>query len=158
MEVSRQDLAERFQTLPDDVLMKRVHAGTLTPLALEVALDELRSRGVEVTPGTAALAASETGDLTPEERAELPDSNPDADLVTIARYSNPLEANVLRSCLESQGVFAFLWGEHLGTANVFLSVISGGIRLQVRRDQVEKAKEVIAAFERGDFAIDEEPE
>jgi len=154
MEVSRQDLVERFQTLADHVLLARVRAGTLTPLALEVALDELRSRGVEVA---AESDAAEEHD----ESAELdPTSDPDSDvdLVTLARFTNPLEANVLRACLESHGIFAFIWGEHLGTAHHFLSVASGGMRLQVRADQVEQANEVIAAFKRGDLAIDEEPE
>jgi len=30
--------------------------------------------------------------------------------------------------------------------------------VQVRSDQVDQAREVIAAFERGDFAIEDEPE
>lgn len=148
MEISRQDLAERFQALSDDVLLDRVHAGTLTPLALEVALDELRSRGIQVIADSDQI----------EERDESADPDQDVDLVTVARFSNPLEANVLRACLESHGIFAFVWGEHLGTAHIFLSVASGGTRVQVRSDQVDHAKEVIAAFERGDLAIDEEPE
>lgn len=49
-------------------------------------------------------------------------------------------------------------GEHLGTAYNWLSVASGGVRVQVRQDQVAQAKEIIAAFERGDLAIDENPE
>jgi hypothetical protein len=50
-----------------------------------------------------------------------------------------------------------VWGEHLGIAHIFLSIASGGMRVQVRSDQVEEARKVIAAFERGDFALDEEP-
>lgn len=122
--------------------------GTLTPLALEVALDELRSRGIQVIADSDQIG----------KRDESADPDPDVDLITVARFSNPLEANVLRACLESHGIFAFVWGEHLGTAHIFLSVASGGTRVQVRSDQVDHAKEVIAAFERGDLAIDEEPE
>lgn len=156
MEISKQDLAERFRALADDVLLQKVRAGTLTPLALEVALDELRSRGIEVA---ADSEAAEEHDESAGSDPDLePDLDPDVDLVTVARYSNPLEANVLRACLESHGVFAFVWGEHLGTAHIFLSIASGGTRVQVRRDQVAQAKEIIAAFERGDLAIDEEPE
>lgn len=156
MKISRQDLVERFQVLEDHVLLDRVRSGTLTPLALEVAREELRSRGIEdaaVSPPTEQIEEQVEESLDPD-----PDPSSDVDLVTIARFTNPLEANVLRNCLEAHGVFAFLWGEHLGTAHHFLSVASGGMRLQVRSDQVEQAKEVIAAFERGDFAIDEEPE
>jgi hypothetical protein len=154
MKISKEDLAERFRTLADEVLLDRVRVGTLTPLALEVALEELRSRGIE---DVAVPPESEQSEEQPEESAD-PDPGSDVDLVTIARFSNPLEANVLRNCLESHGIFAFVWGEHLGTAHLFLSVASGGMRVQVRADQVEQAKEVIAALERGEFSIDEEPE
>jgi hypothetical protein len=156
MQVTRQDLEERFQTLTDEVLLGRVRAGTLTPLALEVALVELRSRGIEaVAEPDAAAEHEESSDLAPDSDS---DADPEADLVTVARFNDPLEANVLRACLESHGIFAFLWGEHLGTTHMFFSVITGGMRVQVRADQVEQAKEVIAAFKRGDLAIDEEPE
>jgi hypothetical protein len=88
------------------------------------------------------------------------DAPDDIDLVTVAILENPINANVLRACLESHGIFACIWGEHLGIANIFLSTASGGIRVQVRSDQVEEARAVIAAFERGDFALeeDEDPE
>src|SRR5262245_5022624 len=124
MKVSREDLVERFRLLPDDVLLDKVHAGTLTPLALEVALEELGSRGIQAQAPRDAADAS--ADLDPqgraaEEQEEPAEPDPDADLVTVARYSNPLEANVLRACLESHGIFAFVWGEHLGTAHIFLS-------------------------------------
>ena len=88
-------------------------------------------------------------DLTERDRPD------DIDLVTVAILQDPLNANVLRACLESHGIFAYVWGEHLGIANIFLSVASGGIRVQVRSDQVDDARAVIAAFERGDFALEE---
>jgi len=65
---------------------------------------------------------------------------------------------LLRACLESHGIFAYVWGEHLGVAHIFMSIAGGGVRVQVRSDQVDQAREVIAAFERGDFAIEDEPE
>lgn len=88
---------------------------------------------------------------------QLPDQEP-LDLVTVAHFTDPLQANVLRACLESHGIFAFLWGEHLGVAHLFLSAATGGMRVQVRSNQVAQAKAVIAAFERGDFALDEDEE
>jgi len=63
---------------------------------------------------------------------------------------------VLRACLESHGIFAYVWGEHLGVANIFMSIAGGGVRVQVRSDQVDQAREVITAFERGDFALEDE--
>lgn len=149
MEVSEADLTEHFRTLSDAALLERLRAGTLTALASEVAQREARSRGLQM-PEAAPDAAGEATE--PFEDGE------DIDLVTIAIFSNPLKANVLRACLESHGIFAFVWGEHLGIMHIFMSFASGGMRLQVRSDQVEEARAVMAAFERGELAIDEEPE
>jgi hypothetical protein len=49
MEISKEDLEERFRSLTDQVLLDRLQAGTLTPLATEVVLAELRSRDIEPT-------------------------------------------------------------------------------------------------------------
>lgn len=153
MQISKADLEERFRELADQVLLDRLQAGTLTPLATEVALAELRSRGIEPPPDSA-----DAPDEHVEEQDPPGELDPDVDLVSVARFSNVLEANVLRACLESHGIFAFVWGEHLGTAHIFLSIASGGVRVQVRQDQVQQAKEIIKALERGELAIDENPE
>ena len=153
MDISKADLQERFRQLSDQVLLERLQAGTLTSLATEVALAELRSRGIDWTTTPDGLDAKVS-----DEHAEPPDTAAEVDLVTVAQFTNVLEANVLRNCLESHGVFAFVWGEHLGTAHIFLSILSGGVRVQVRQDQLGRAKEIIAAIERGELAIDEETE
>jgi len=129
-----------------------LQAGTLTPLALEIAEREARSRGLEVAATTPEPVATDVG--AEADAGDAPDE--DIDLVTVAQFSNPLKANVLRACLESHGIFAYCWGEHLGVANIFMSIAGGGVRVQVRSDQVDQAREVIAAFERGDFALDDE--
>ena len=152
MDVSEADLTEHFGALSDEALLERLQEGTLTALALEVAEREARSRGLELP--TAAPADPDV--VADSGESDEPDE--DIDLVTVAQFANPLKANVLRACLESHGIFAYVWGEHLGVANIFLSIAGGGVRVQVRSDQVAQAREVIAAFERGDFAIEEEPE
>jgi hypothetical protein len=144
MDVSRDELAARFRDMSDEELQQLVAEGNLTELAIEVATSELHSRGLQVPNGG-------------EERADLATEAP-LDLVTVNHQINPLQANVLRACLEAHGIFAYVWGEHLGTANIIFSAATGGVRIQVRSDQVEQAKEVIAAFERGEFALDEDPQ
>ena len=152
MDVSEADLTEHFRALSDAALLERLQEGTLTALALQVAERAARSRGLEL-PTAAPADADAVADS-----GESDEPDDDIDLVTVAQFTNPLKANVLRACLESHGIFAYVWGEHLGVANVFLSIAGGGVRVQVRSDQVAQAREVIAAFERGDFAIEEEPE
>jgi hypothetical protein len=77
------------------------------------------------------------------------------DLVTIKHFVNPLQASLARSQLESEGIFVHLWGEHLGIANIVFSAATGGMRLQVRSDQADRAREILAAVERGDYSLDE---
>ncbi|HEY7638372.1 MAG TPA: DUF2007 domain-containing protein [Steroidobacteraceae bacterium] len=150
MDVSEADLTEHFRSLSDAALLERLQVGTLTAQASEIAWREARSRGLEAPQ--AAPAAEGVGLQENDEPGD------DIDLVTVATFTNPLQANVLRACLESHGVFAYVWGEHLGIAHIFLSVASGGMRVQVRSDQVAEARAVMAAFERGEFAIEEEPD
>jgi len=144
MEVSREELATSFRELSDEELLARVQAGNLTDLALDVAASELRSRGLKL-PKT--QATEESGDMSDET----------VDLVTVARFSDRLKANVLRACLEAHGIFAFIWGEHT-EGHLLVHLGTGGVRLQVPETQLAQAKEVMAAWERGDLAIDEEPE
>ncbi len=140
MKISREDLTERFRSFSDEELLSRAGSGTLTPLAQEVAEAELRSRGME--PASPAASSDVTDDQA-------------IDLTTVAEFWDPVQAHLLRACLEAHGLFCFVWGEHLATANNFLSAASGGVRLQVRSDQVEEARGVIAAFECGELMIQE---
>jgi hypothetical protein len=148
VDVSREELRERFREFSDEELLRHFNSGALTPLAADVVSEALRLRGMEPPP-------AETLDSTamPAKEQEVGA----IDLVTVAEFPNPIQANLLRACLESRGIFAYVWGEHLGMANILLSIASGGIRVQVRGDQVAQAKEVIAAFERGDLEIHDNP-
>lgn len=148
MEVSREELAKNFRELSDEELLARVQAGTLTDLAADVASSELQSRGLELPKA----ATTEESDVSDEMNDET------VDLVTVARFSTPLKANVLRACLEAHGIFAFVWGEHLGTGHILYSIAGGGVRVQVPENQLAQAKEVMAAWERGELDIDGEPE
>jgi len=143
MDVSGKELTERFQNLSDGEVSRLLRSGTLTPLATEVASAVLRSRGFKELPSPEVAGSLEesTGGWDDDE----------VDLVTVAELWNPLEAQVLRGLLESHGVFAHVWGEHMGTANMFLSIAGGGSRVQVRSDQVTLAKELISSFERSEI-------
>lgn len=142
MEVSREGLTQRFELLSDEDLLESLRSRTLTPLATEVAGNILRSRGVDPVsiPGTA--------DSTVESAIEIDDAS---DLVTVSVQWDAIKANLLRTLLESHGIFVHMWGEHLATANVFLANAGGGMRLQVPSGQVSQANELIGAFERGEL-------
>ena len=150
MEVTREDLTQGFESLSDEELLQRLRSGTLTPLATEVAGDMLRSRGV------GPLSFRGAADSTVESVVGL--DGEESDLVTVSVEWDPLKASLLRALLESHGIFAYLWGEHLATANLFLSNAGGGSRLQVRSDQVSQARELISAFERGELEAPDLPD
>jgi hypothetical protein len=145
MEITREQLVERFRTLSDDEVVRRAQSGSLTELAKEVAADELSSRGIRLAEPE---PPQNQDDSTQDE-----DESSTVDLVTVAQFTSPIKANVLRGCLESHGIFAHVWGEHLGVAHVFLSIASGGVRVQVRADQEAEAREIMAAVERGEFNL-----
>ena len=55
MPVTRQSLLEHFQLLNNDALLATFQSGDLTDLAKEVAEEELRRRGIDLTNPAAAL-------------------------------------------------------------------------------------------------------
>ena len=139
MEVSREELARRFDAMSDEELQRHVSSRDLTPLAVEVAASILKSRGIE--------------------RASLPESAPSAamaaadegiDLVTVAEARNSIEANSIKLFLESHGLFAAVVGEYLTPGP--LAFHYGALpRIQVRNDQVARAREVLVAMRRGEL-------
>lgn len=65
------------------------------------------------------------------------------DLATIGTFSQSAEAHVLKTKLESEGIPAFVGDEHTVTMNWLYSNAIGGVRLQVRESDVEKALEIL---------------
>lgn len=65
------------------------------------------------------------------------------DLITIATFSNSIEAHISRSLLESQGIPCFLKDEHTINANPMYHLALGGIKLQVWEKDVVNAVTVM---------------
>ena len=84
------------------------------------------------------------------------DGDYEGDLVTIARDLTPTDAHMLCACLQAAGLPASLADAHLVQANPLWSVAVGGVKLRVPDVHVREAKQVIAAFERGEFALDDD--
>lgn len=150
MEVTKEQLMQRMQELSSEELVRHFLSGTLTPLALEVAASLLRSRGIPPAD-PAAIKSFDAGWVLEEADSEAR-PEPEPDLVTVADCLPPLEASLLRGCLESHGIYVYVWGEHVAQAQV-VPTAGGGARLQVRRDQLAQAQSVLAAYERGDLTL-----
>ncbi len=74
-------------------------------------------------------------------RNELTD---DSGLVTIATFSHPLEAHIIKGRLETEGIWSFVADENTAVANWLYSNAIGGVKLQVREEDVESAQATLA--------------
>jgi hypothetical protein len=66
-----------------------------------------------------------------------------AKLVTIETFSSPWEAQLARACLEAEGIDAVIADEHFFRLYGALSNALGGVRLQVRPEQADRAAELL---------------
>lgn len=68
-------------------------------------------------------------------------------LVTVATFLNPTNAHIAKGLLEEEGLDAVILDENMGNILPGLLMISeGGIPLQVREEDAERAKEILARF------------
>ena len=65
------------------------------------------------------------------------------ELLTIATFSMAIEADLARAKLESEGIECFLADEHTVTVNWLYSQAVGGVKLQVREANAQKAMEIL---------------
>jgi hypothetical protein len=79
-------------------------------------------------------------------------------LVTVATYSEPLEAQIGRANLASHGIHAFIADEHLSTLNPHYIGAALGIRLQVLHPDLERASEILKSTPEDDDSGDTEEE
>ncbi|MCC7302049.1 MAG: DUF2007 domain-containing protein [Bacteroidia bacterium] len=63
--------------------------------------------------------------------------------ITVASFNAPHDAYIMKAYLESEGIECFLKDELTVQVNIFYSNAIGGVKLQVREEDVEKAKDVL---------------
>ncbi|MEK6236980.1 MAG: DUF2007 domain-containing protein [Planctomycetales bacterium] len=66
-----------------------------------------------------------------------------SELTTIASHMTPLEANLARGVLASEGIDSYLEGENTAGMAWHLSNAMGGVKLQVATDDVPQAVEIL---------------
>jgi len=74
-------------------------------------------------------------------------------LITIATYTNPLEAHIVRGRLQAEGIETYVAHEHHIWANWFLSTALGGVKLQVRPEDAQQAQEILRQEQEGDYEM-----
>ncbi|RQO61823.1 hypothetical protein DBR47_06755 [Paucibacter sp. KBW04] len=140
--MSNADLAELFSQLTDEELTERVSSGGLTQDAQALAAAELRRRGAPLPPITSQIEQQEEAYL--------------GDMVMLERGLTPTEAHMLSSCLRSAGIHADAGDTNIVQAHSLLTLAVGGASVRVPSTQLAEAKDLVAAFHRGDFALGED--
>ncbi|MCF8184158.1 MAG: hypothetical protein K9J43_04200 [Polynucleobacter sp.] len=143
MSPDREALAQEFCSLADDELTQRVASGGLTELARWVAIAELKQRKLQIPAPDAGGAA-------------LLDDVYHGDMTIVARNLVATEAHVLCSCLRAGGVPADSGDTNLVQMHSLLTIAVGGACVRVPENYLAEAQEIIAAFKRGEFQLDEE--
>ena len=77
------------------------------------------------------------------------------ELITIANFSHPTEADPVVAWLESEGIECFVTNEHTVTMNWLYSNAIGGVGVQVQAADVERAHEILQAVLNPDVVEDE---
>lgn len=137
-------LAKYFHDISDRELLRRCSTGSLTDVAQSVAYAELVSRGLAL-PATFTSAPEETEPY-------------EGDFETVAQLLNPIDAFLIAGCLEAAGIPPVVADTNLVQLNSLWAIAVGGIRIRVPAARVAEAKEIIAAFHRGDLALPDDDE
>jgi hypothetical protein len=146
MDATPESLAEKFRLYSDDELLELFRSGDLTELAQTVARAELATRGID--PARSVAPSASEPDAEPEPVVE-------GDLVMVARMYNPLEAEMLRGRLESEGIPAMVADTQTAQVNPFYKLAIGGVRVMVPEAYLAQAREIVRADARGDYALDD---
>jgi hypothetical protein len=79
----------------------------------------------------------------------------DGDMVTAATSLVATDAHILCGCLVAAGVAATVADANLGQTHSLLTAALGGIRILVPEADLQRAQDIIAAFNRGDYQLDD---
>lgn len=73
--------------------------------------------------------------------------------VIVARYTDPLEAQIACGLLRAEGIDVHLSDAHMALANWEWRLAIGGVKLHVRDEQLAQAREVIRRLDAGEFRL-----
>jgi hypothetical protein len=145
MDISREELEQTYKALEDGEILQRLASGSLTEMADSVARYEAARRRLKVDRTT----------TTPENAVVA--IGTEADLVCVARFSQPTEAHVLCQFLNAHEVFAAVVGAHqMQVITPWDANTLGGARVMVPQALAAEAMDLLKGYRSGDFAISED--
>lgn len=68
------------------------------------------------------------------------------DWITVATFTYPHQSAILKGRLESEGIQCFIKDENIVNANPFYSNAVGGVKVQVRENDAERASEIVKDY------------
>jgi hypothetical protein len=81
---------------------------------------------------------------------------PGRDLFVVAKCLVPTDAYLLQGCLVAGGVPAVVADANHVQADLLIAPALGGVRILAPAAFLVQAKEILAAYERGDYRLDED--
>lgn len=81
---------------------------------------------------------------------------PGRDLFVVAKCMVPTDAWLLQGCLVAGGVPAVVADAHHVQADLLIAPALGGVRILAPQAYLTQAAAIIAAYQRGDYALDED--
>lgn len=84
------------------------------------------------------------------------DALPGRDLFAVAQFMMPTDAYVTQGFLEAAGIPAVVADANHAQADMLIAPAMGGVRVLVPQAHLDDARALLAARERGEFALDED--
>ena len=78
----------------------------------------------------------------------------DDEMITVCTAQGEFEETQIRTFLGAHGIPTTAWGEALRKTHAFVLDGLGEVQIQVPAEHAERAKELLAAVERGEMSID----
>lgn len=75
------------------------------------------------------------------------DATADKKVIALGAYPSVIEANLAKTKLDAYGIPCFLTDEHLASLYPLTYFTAGQVRLHIFEDDLERAKEVLAAHD-----------
>ncbi|HVP43495.1 MAG TPA: DUF2007 domain-containing protein [Terriglobales bacterium] len=128
-ERERQRLAALYAGMSEEELKAVAHdAGSLTEVALQTLSDEVRRRGLDIPLAESVVPMTDVEQLQ---------------LVVVQQFRDMPQAILAKGTLESAGIECFLVDDNMVRLDWFISNLLGGVKLAVRTEDAEAAREVL---------------
>lgn len=76
------------------------------------------------------------------------------DLITLKSFDSAIEAHILKTRLESENIASFIFDENFHSAYPLFNLDSGGVKLKINPEDLQKANNILQKIQNGDWAID----